>query len=184
MNSPGLIVLPTHRLVFGVEGFDPQSLKRRMQEFCEVKATAAQGPALLAELAQLGRERTAFAVVTRDGTVLAQAVPEKLDLLLSSFTPLERRLDVVVLHEVVLHGILGISPEAVREQRNVRYFRSTDEAIREVANGADATFLLNPVSLPVMRDLCYSGRVMPQKSTDFYPKLLSGMALDNLDQCF
>ncbi len=59
-----------------------------------------------------------------------------------------------------------------------------DEAVGEVGKGADAAFLLNPVSLTAMRDLCYAGRVMPQKSTDFYPKLLSGLTLDNLDQCF
>jgi uncharacterized protein (DUF1015 family) len=99
-------------------------------------------------------------------------------------TALERQLDVVLLHEIVLHRILGISPEAVREQRNVRYFRSADEAVEQVSKGANAAFLLNPVSLTVMRDLCYAGRVMPQKSTDFYPKLLSGLTLDNLDQCF
>ncbi len=72
----------------------------------------------------------------------------------------------------------------MREQRNVRYFRSAAEAVEEVANGADATFLLNPVSVSTMRDLCYAGGVMPQKSTDFYPKLLSGLTLDNLDQMF
>lgn len=99
-------------------------------------------------------------------------------------SPLERRLDVVVLHEAVLRGILNISAQAVREQKNVRYYRSDAEAVQEVADGADATFLLNPVSVSTMRDLCYAGRVMPQKSTDFYPKLLSGLTLDDLDQCF
>jgi uncharacterized protein (DUF1015 family) len=184
MDSPGLVVLPTHRVVRGVEGFDVGRLRRGLEEFCEVKTTASADAALLAELANLGRERSAFAVVTREGSFLAQARPEKVDLLLKDFSPLERRLDVVVLHEAILRGILGISAEAVREQRNVRYFRSAAEAVQEVVAGADATFLLNPVSVSSMRDLCYAGRVMPQKSTDFYPKLLSGLALDNLDQCF
>jgi uncharacterized protein (DUF1015 family) len=186
MASPGLVVLPTHRVVRGVEGFDPRRLQRGLEEFCEVKATASRGAALLAELAGLGRERTAFAVVTREGCLLAQVKPEKVDLLLGAddFSPLERRLDVVVLHEAVLRRILNISAQAVREQRNVRYYRSDAEAVQEVANGADATFLLNPVSVSTMRDVCYAGHVMPQKSTDFYPKLLSGLTLADLDQCF
>jgi uncharacterized protein (DUF1015 family) len=189
MASPGLVVLPTHRVVRGVEGFNPHRLQRGLEEFCQIKATAPGGAALLAELAELGRERTAFAVVTCQGCLLAQVKPEKVDLLLGAasghdFIPLERRLDVVVLHELVLRGILNISPQAVREQKNVRYYRSAAEAIAEVANGADAAFLLNPVSVGTMRDLCYAGRVMPQKSTDFYPKLLSGLTLANLDQCF
>ena len=116
--------------------------------------------------------------------MLARVLPDKVDSLLTDVTELERQLDVILLHEVVLHRILGISPEAVREQRNVRYFRSAEEAVEQVRHGANAAFLLNPVSLTVMRDLCYAGRVMPQKSTDFYPKLLSGLTLDNLDQCF
>ena len=184
MASPGLVVLPTHRVVRGVEGFDPHKLRRGLEEFCLVKTTTSGGDALLAELAQMGWEHTAFAVISREGSLLAQAKPEKIDLLLKDFSPRERRLDVVVLHEAILRGILNISAEAVREQRNVRYFRSAAEAVQETANGADATFLLNPVSVSSMRDLCYAGRVMPQKSTDFYPKLLSGLTLDNLDQCF
>lgn len=198
MNSPGLVVLPTHRVVFGVEGFDAEKLTRQLQEFCELKRTTSSGAGLLAELAEMGRGGTAFGVVTAGGRVLARVrtpqpaqpprvpgtPPDKVDNLLTDVTALERQLDVVVLHELVLNRILGISPEAVREQRNVRYFRSADEAVQQVANGANAAFLLNPVSLAVMRDLCYAGRVMPQKSTDFYPKLLSGLTLDNLDQCF
>ena len=116
---------------------------------------------------------------------LNEEVLGKLDSLLpGNVTALERQLDVVLLHEIVLHRILGISPEAVREQRNVRYYRSAEEAVQQVKSGANAAFLLNPVPLTVMRDICYAGRVMPQKSTDFYPKLLSGLTLDNLDQCF
>ena len=184
MNSPGLVVLPTHRVVFGVEGFDAEKLTRQLQEFCELKRTTSSGAGLLAELAEMGRGGTAFGVVTAGGRVLARVRADKVDNLLTDVTTLERQLDVVVLHEIVLHRILGISPEAVREQRNVRYFRSADEAVQQVANGANAAFLLNPVPLTVMRDLCYAGRVMPQKSTDFYPKLLSGLTLDDLDQCF
>lgn len=198
MNSPGLVVLPTHRVVFGVEGFEVEKLTRQLQEFCELKRTTSSGAVLLAELAEMGRGGTAFGVVTASGRFLARVLaPQpaqpprvpgtprgKADGLPVNVTALERQLDVVLLHEIVLHRILGISPDAVREQRNVRYFRSADEAVQQVGGGADAAFLLNPVSLTVMRDLCYAGRVMPQKSTDFYPKLLSGLTLDDLDQCF
>ncbi len=184
MNSPGLVVLPTHRVVFGVEGFEVEKLTRQLQEFCELKRTTSSGAVLLAELAEMGRGGTAFGVVTASGGVLVRVLPGKVDALLGNVSALERQLDVVLLHEIVLHRILGISPDAVRDQRNVRYFRSADEAVQQVGGGADAAFLLNPVSLTVMRDLCYAGRVMPQKSTDFYPKLLSGLTLDNLDQCF
>ena len=183
MNSPGLVVLPTHRVVFGVEGFDAGKLLSRLQEIGELRRTSSSA-ALLAELKAMSREGTALGVVTARGCFVVRVPAAKVDALLGNLGELERKLDVAVLHELVLHKILGISPEAVREQRNVRYFRSADEAVRQVGEGADAAFLLNPVSLALMRDICYAGRVMPQKSTDFYPKLLSGLTLDNLDQCF
>lgn len=184
MSSPGLVVLPTHRVVFGVAEFDAEKLALGLQEFCELKPADTSGPVPLAELGEMGRDGSAFGVVTSAGRLLARVLPGKAESLLAGISPLERRLDVTLLHELVLHRILGISPEAVREQRNVRYFRSADEAVNEVANGADAAFLLNSVPLTLMRDICYAGHLMPQKSTDFYPKLLSGLTLDNLDQSF
>ena len=184
INSPGLVVLPTHRVVFGVEGFG-EKMERGLQELGgKLMFTNGSDVALLARLEAMGREGPAFGVVTAGGRVLVRLLPEKVAALLGNVSELERKLDVVVLHELVLNRILGISAEAVREQRNVRYFRSAEDAMQQVENGADAAFLLNPVPLTVMRDICYAGRVMPQKSTDFYPKLLSGLALDNLDQCF
>jgi hypothetical protein len=184
MGSSGLVVLPTHRVVFGLEGFSLRKLMRGLEEFCELKRFARSTYGRLVKWAGMGNGSGTFRVVTPVGAVFARVLPDKVDVLLKDVSPLERQLDVVILHELVLHRILGISPEAVREQRNVRYFRSAEEAVEQVKNGANAAFLLNPVPLTVMRDLCYAGLVMPQKSTDFYPKLLSGLTLDNLDQCF
>ncbi|MGA2963041.1 MAG: DUF1015 domain-containing protein [Candidatus Korobacteraceae bacterium] len=184
MNSPGLVVLPTHRVVFGVEGFGEKMERGLLELGGKITFTNGSDVAFLAKLEAMGREGTAFGVVTAGGRVLVRLLREKVDALLGDVSEPERKLDVVVLHELVLNRILGISAEAVHEQRNVRYFRSADEAVEQVSKGANAAFLLNPVSLKVMRDLCYAGRVMPQKSTDFYPKLLSGLTLDNLDQCF
>ena len=184
MSSPGLVVLPTHRVVFGLERFSLQKLMHGLEEFCELKRFARSTRGRLVKWAGMGNNSGTFRVVTPVGAVFARVLADKADALLKDVSPLERQLDVVMLHELVLHRILGISPEAVREQRNVRYFRSAEEAVEQVKSGANVAFLLNPVPLTVMRDMCYAGLVMPQKSTDFYPKLLSGLTLDNLDQCF
>jgi uncharacterized protein (DUF1015 family) len=94
----------------------------------------------------------------------------------------QAELDVVRLHKVVLESVLGISEEAIREQRNVEYLRDGREAVQRVrGGGANVAFLLHPVPIQQMMDIALAGEVMPQKSTDFYPKLLSGLTIYALD---
>jgi uncharacterized protein (DUF1015 family) len=111
-------------------------------------------------------------------TAKAEAVAEAL-----KGIPLrQRQLDIVQLHSLVLEKLLGISQEAMREQTNLRYVRDAAEAADQVARGeANVTFLMNPVTMEQLREVAFAGEVMPQKSTDFYPKLLSGLAIYALD---
>ena len=92
------------------------------------------------------------------------------------------RLDVVILHRVILERVLGIDPKAVQQERNLRYVRDMGEAIEQVENGqAQLCLLVNPTPIEAVRDNAFAGRVLPQKSTDFYPKLLSGLTIYWLD---
>ena len=103
-------------------------------------------------------------------------------LALQSLSPRQRQLDIVRLHALVLEELLGITPEAIRQERNLRYLRDAGEAIEQVTEGrADLAFLVNPNSLDQLREIAFAGDVMPQKSTDFYPKLLSGLAIYAFD---
>ena len=82
----------------------------------------------------------------------------------------------------LLENALGISEEAIREQKNVRYIRDIGEAMMQVQSGAvNVAFLMNPVRMTQVRDIAFVGEVLPQKSTDFYPKLLSGLTIYALD---
>ena len=87
-------------------------------------------------------------------------------------------LDVVQLHKCLLEGVLKISEAAIRNQENVSYCREAAEALMQVRSGkAQAAFLMNPVRMEQVRDIAFAGEVMPQKSTDFYPKMLSGLTI-------
>ena len=102
---------------------------------------------------------------------LAEAVPER-----------QRQLDLTQLHSVVLEKLLGLDAEKVREQTNLRYLRDAQEAVELVRSGeADIAFLTNPVTMEQLKEVAFAGEVMPQKSTDFFPKLLSGLAIYALD---
>jgi uncharacterized protein (DUF1015 family) len=169
MYSPGLKILATHRLIHGLnpEGLPGEFLRKAARDFevTEIDST----------------ERLQSAWRDSGGRiVIGAAIGDRLFLLQYREAPGE--LDVRVLHERLLGGVLGIGEEAVREGRNLRYIRGLDAALSEVRRGAgQIAFLLKPVDVRQVADTSFSGGVMPQKSTDFYPKLLSGLAIYKLD---
>ena len=86
------------------------------------------------------------------------------------------------LHKLALEGALGLSEEDIRDQKHLRYVRDAREAVNQVREGANVAFLMNPVRMEQLRDIAFDGRMMPQKSTDFYPKLLSGLVAYSLEE--
>jgi uncharacterized protein (DUF1015 family) len=106
---------------------------------------------------------------------------------LSGLSPRQQSLDVVQLHKCLLEGVLKLSEESIRNQQNLSYLRDAAEAIAAVRgkgdgkHAANIAFLMNPCPVQKMREVALAGEVMPQKSTDFYPKLLSGLTAYALD---
>ena len=188
MDSPGLVILPTHRVVFGADPQRVATLPQAAQEFFEVREVggATMNEALW-KLESAGAQSTAILLSTTKTFFLLRARNENIDAFLSQLSPRQRKLDVVVLHKLILENLLGISEEAIREQRNVHYYREAHEAVAQVRPGpgknppAQLAFLLNPIRASQLREVALAGEVMPQKSTDFYPKLLSGLAIYALD---
>jgi uncharacterized protein (DUF1015 family) len=181
MDSTGITILPTHRVVFGLKDFSPATFIERTREFFDIQLVKANDAVELTRL--LARQPgTAFIAVTRLGYHLLTAKPETVAQALPKLPERQRRLDLTQLHSLVLEQLLGITPEAIREQRNLRYVRDAGEAIEQVWRGeADVAFLTNPITLAQLREVAFAGDVMPQKSTDFYPKLLSGLTIYALD---
>ena len=105
-----------------------------------------------------------------------------LEALLPDISEAQRALDVVLLHRLILEKGLGITPEAVAGEKNLTYEREIDRALEAaVDRGAQLAFLLNPVRVEQVTQIALGGDVMPQKSTDFYPKLLSGIAINRVE---
>ena len=120
--------------------------------------------------------------VLANGAHLLKARPDAVQKALAHLPERQRQLDVAQLHGLILEQLLGLSAESIREQRNLRYLRDAAEAVEQVTKGAaQAAFLMNPATLQELREIAFNGEVMPQKSTDFYPKLLSGLAIYALD---
>jgi uncharacterized protein (DUF1015 family) len=184
MDSPGLVILPTHRVVHGLQSFSSAAFRQSASTYFSVEEVDASVDAVRAKviLREAGRIGTALLAVTADCVFLlsrARAVPSEV---FAGWSLRQQALDVVQLHKCLLEGVLGISEEAVREQKNVRYIRDINECMELVRNGeANIAFLMNPARMEQVRDIAFAGEVMPQKSTDFYPKLLTGLTIYALE---
>jgi uncharacterized protein (DUF1015 family) len=168
MHSPGLKILATHRVVSGIPNFDAGEFIRQAAAGFEV----AQIPSLEA-LQRVWAE-------SPDRAIIGAAIAARLYLIEARDSA--GQLDVGVLHDRLLRGLLDIGEEAVREEKNLRYIRGLDAAVAEARSGAaQIAFLLKPVSVDAVARISFGGGVMPQKSTDFYPKLLSGLTIYKLE---
>jgi uncharacterized protein (DUF1015 family) len=184
MNSPGLLILPTHRVVHGMSSFSPERLRSKaelhfMVEEIEPSLNPAQATTILQNA---GRRGTALLAITAAQAFLMHS-PKATDAqIFAGLSPRQQALDVVQLHKCLLEGVLGLSEESIRNQQNLSYVREAGEALENVrSGGANVAFLMNPVRMEQVRDIAFAGEVLPQKSTDFYPKLLSGLTIYALD---
>ena len=185
MDSPGLLILPTHRVVFGLPRFETTSFLDSARRFYEVTEVGTLGTqATTQKLGQAGKAGIAFVAATKTGRFLLRAQATSFEKISTEFSARQRRLDVVHLHSLLLEQVLGITRQQITEQHHVRYLRSAEEALHSVQTDSDVNvgFLMNPVSIEQVREIAFAGEVLPQKSTDFYPKLLSGLTIFSLEQ--
>jgi len=183
MNSPGLAILPTHRVVHGLSSFSPDDFKSAVRNYFNVEEVdpsidAARATAILREAGHVG---TALLAVMPSRVFLLHT-PKAPPSLFPGLSVRQQSLDVVQLHKVLLDNVLGLSEESIRNQQNLSYVREASEALASVRNRkADVALLMNPCRMEQVRDIAFAGEVLPQKSTDFYPKLLSGLTLYALE---
>jgi uncharacterized protein (DUF1015 family) len=181
MDSDGLVILPTHRVVHSLQGFNPAAFRNAAAEFFSTQMLTGTEPVDYMNVLS-SQKGTAFVAVTKDGALLLKARPEAVAKALADVPDRQRQLDLTQLHSVILDRLLGLDAEKVREQTNIRYLRDAAEAVEQVRRGeADIAFLTNPVTMEQLREVAFAGEVMPQKSTDFYPKLLSGLTIYALE---
>jgi uncharacterized protein (DUF1015 family) len=179
MEDPGLLILPTHRVVHGLQGFDTARFVERVREQFDVEQVPGTvSPEDLREwLATKGRARTAFLVALKDRRLLVGLRPGA-EVAVRGPAPL-RTVDVVVLHALVFEEILGIDRAAQEKQTNLRYVKDFAAALGEAGRSeVQAAFLLNPTRVEQLQAVADAGEVMPQKSTYFFPKIASGLVLN------
>ncbi len=184
MDDPGLIVLPTHRLVHSVQGFSPATLLRKAEDFFSVRDlpnVSEDARAVRSALADAGKKSPSF-VATFPGNKQATlfSLRSGFDASQAGLLGSEvvNRLDVTLLHSLVLERILGIDRAAQEAQTNITYYKDTQKGLDAVARGdAQVGFFMNPTPVDQVRAVSDAGEIMPQKSTFFYPKIASGIVM-------
>jgi uncharacterized protein (DUF1015 family) len=180
MNDPGLLVLPTHRVVHSLNSFSVDDFQKSASRFFEIEEVdasldAARASALLRDR---GRSGTALLAITANRALLLHSPKPASAQFFAGLSQRQQALDVVQLHKCLLEGVLKLSEESIRNQQNLSYLRDASEALEQVRKGsANIVFLMNPCPVAQVRDVAFAGEVMPQKSTDFFPKLMSGITM-------
>jgi uncharacterized protein (DUF1015 family) len=177
LEDPGLTVFGTHRLLSGLDGEAGERLERGIREHFDIEEideahidpAGAEGAGVFGLLDRAGRRRLRL----RDAGAIEAAIPDR--------SPAYRRLDAVILEELILKRTLGMSGEDIAAKRGLGYAKGIDEARGLVEEGAyQAAFLLRPTPVSQVREVAAAGETMPPKSTFFFPKLLTGIVFNPL----
>lgn len=184
MHSTGLTVLPTHRAVVGLDSFDGSRFTEALKSVFDIVEIGGGVENLTSALKSLRGIDQAFGVYVKGygRPFLLRTKPGyDPDTALASKSKALRRLDVTLLHTVILERILGIDEKAQELQKNLNYVKDARELASMVKNGeADVGFILNPTPVTMVKSAAEAGEKMPQKSTFFYPKLVTGLVLNPL----
>lgn len=184
LADPGLVVFPTHRIVRDLESFDEEALLSAVKENFTVEECKKEDiENLLASAYEKNEKAFGFVgkkhtcIITLKDIAAADARnPEKSEAL--------RRLDVTVLHSLILEDLLKIDRENMANQINLKYSRDFCEAADSINDGANCAFILNPTRVSEISDVAAAGEKMPQKSTYFYPKLITGLVMNQFYDLF
>jgi len=180
MSDPGLVILPTHRLVHSYSTMNSAALLKALAAHFEITAQPDRA-ALEAAMAQATAAQPRFGFYDGKYALLTLKTLDSMTAIVPDRDPSWRALDVAVLHELILEKVMGLTKESVARKENLDYLRESEQGYAAVDGGhANFLYLLNPTRMEHVRACTVADEKMPQKSTDFYPKVLSGLVAFSL----
>ena len=187
-DDPNLVVFPTHRHVHSLPSFDFEQLGKGAASLFDATSLpgGASAEVLTAALADAGKTAPSLVACSGDGRAVLFTLRSGVDLgahpVLGQKPGPLRRTDVALLHMGLLEPVLGITPEAQAAKTNIFYPQDATAALRELRGGkGQVLFLMNATPVAQVREVAEAGEVMPQKSTFFYPKVLTGLCIHTLE---
>jgi uncharacterized protein (DUF1015 family) len=187
-DDPKLLVFPTHRHVHSLPSFSFDELVSRARAVFAIDelASGLGADEILERTRSAGLRGPSVAVAAGDGRAAVLTLRSEVSLdahpALGRKPAVLRRTDVTILHAGILEGILGITPEAQAAKTNLWYPQDARAALADLRRGSgQALFLMNATPVAQVREVAEAGEVMPQKSTFFYPKVATGLAIHTLE---
>lgn len=182
IRHPGLVVFPTHRLVRGLEESGAKSLLERCKDSFDIYPYHGFDLDKLFQAIQADGKKAAALYAGGKFVILVLRDRSVIDKKLAYMSPAYRNLDVTILHTLILEELLGIDKENMKDQKNLAYTRDAAEAMAAVDAGeADCAFLIGATRVEEIAAVAAAGEKMPQKSTYFYPKLITGHLMNLLE---
>jgi uncharacterized protein (DUF1015 family) len=191
LDDPGLVILPTYRLVKGLDKLSAEALSELLTPYFEISEIDWSNPSDTSTIEQVQErirsESHSFAAFIfhlkkififhlKSEDILDQEIKEER-------SKAWKQLDVAILHSLIIDKLETLASGPYSQEDNVSYIRNFNQGLEKVIKGEfQMIFLLNPVSLPQIRDVVENGELMPHKSTDFFPKLKSGLVMNPLDE--
>ncbi|MBE6688163.1 MAG: DUF1015 domain-containing protein [Ruminococcaceae bacterium] len=181
IDNPGLVIFPTHRFVRDLANYDEAKTVEGIKKYFDVEKI--NGIDKLDETLRKSDDKRTYAYYTgkdyyylcriKDESIVKQKLADKSEAYCS--------LDVTALHTLILEEVFGIDKENMAKQINLTYTRDFSEAIEKVKDGTfQCSFILNSTKIHQIKDVALAGEKMPQKSTYFYPKLITGLVMNKL----
>jgi len=178
MDDPGLAILPTHREICNFTATTPAQILERAKEYFNV----APSKDLQTTLSTINAHSTSHAYGFYDGkgfytlTLKDDSLAQRL--ITDDHSPEWKALTVSIAHKILLDQIAGVPASGIEDKSMIRYHRDPQEAVDNVNKGdGNFVFFLSPTRMEHIKAVAGHGEKMPQKSTDFYPKVISGLTL-------
>ncbi len=191
-EDKALTVLPAHRALFNLRGFDPENFEHDLNRYFNIeridfdrRSEAADLRTVLETMAGRAERSHIFGMRVKGERryyLLTLRNESDMDSLLPQKSPAYRRLDVSILHHLIIDKLLGIRMETHKLGLNIEYIKDAAEADKRIHNGtAEIVFFMNPTKVREVKDVASAGERMPQKATYFYPKLLTGLVIHMIE---
>jgi uncharacterized protein (DUF1015 family) len=191
MCDEGLTILPSHRLIKSAPAFDFKNFVNELKECFDIQehpfsndSIPHDAVSLRERLADDGNQNTtmAFFCHNTDRFFILSLREDAREKIGEGIHPSLRKLDVLVLSQLILKRALGFSKEDMDNSDLFHYQSNIEAAISEVSSGNFLmAFLLNPTRIEQVREIASKTLVMPRKSTYFYPKVMTGLVLNKID---
>jgi uncharacterized protein (DUF1015 family) len=178
MSNPGLTILPTHRLILDYNKYSPDEILERAKDYFDItevpdrnnlEKRMEEGMGKIGQIG-LAAKNGLYLLNLRDPEIILQLAPDR--------DQSWRDLDVTILHKLLFHHIMEIDPKSIDNLENIKYLREPDMGYQEIEESEEAfLFILNATRIEQVTACTEVGEKMPQKSTDFYPKIVTGFAM-------